>query len=124
MRAAPTEVFSRSVPAGVSRSRFTASIAPRMSPSAGAMRATNCSPAADSATLRVVRLNSRTPSRASSPATALPKAEVDMPMSVAAARKLPCRATASTASSSTRPDLCIVLIPGTSREGLASLSNQ
>ncbi len=82
-----------------------------MSATAGATRAMNCSPASVVATLRVVRLNRRTPSRASSPATVALRAERDMPSEVAAARNPPCRATASTASNSTSPLLPIVNCP-------------
>jgi hypothetical protein len=49
---------------------------------------------------RVVRLNRRTPRRASSAATAWLSAEDDISSSRAATRKPPCRATATTASSS------------------------
>jgi hypothetical protein len=41
-----------------------------MAESAGATFCTNCAPASESDTLRVVRLKSRTPMRASSAATA------------------------------------------------------
>ena len=61
-------------------------------------------------TYAVVRLNNRTSSRFSRAATALDKAVGDMPSSCAAARKLPRRATAMMASSSVRPDLCIIPI--------------
>ena len=56
------------VPDGVSRKLPACSSASRMVDSAGATFCTNCAPASDSETLRVVRLKSRTPMRASSPA--------------------------------------------------------
>lgn len=64
-RAALTGTFSRSVPVGVSRKALTTSLAFSSSSKAGAMRANNALPASVSTTLRVVRLNSRTPSDAS-----------------------------------------------------------
>src|SRR4029077_20812856 len=67
-------------------------------------------PALVRATLRVVRLKRRTPRRFSRLATALPIAVGDMSRSRAAARKLPCLAMATTASSSTNPLLYIVAI--------------
>jgi hypothetical protein len=86
----------------------------------------NCSPASVAETLRVVRLNRRTPSRASSAATAWLSAEVDMPSSVAAARKLPSRATAATASYSVSPveAFAIILNPASSHAILSALSHQ
>src|SRR5712672_1238586 len=74
-----------------------------MSDSAGAIASTYSRPALVSATLRVVRLKSRTPRRFSRLATALPIAVGDMSRSRAAARKLPSLAMATTASSSTNP---------------------
>ena len=62
------------------------------------MRATNCSPASVNETLRVVRLNSRMPRRASTAAIGWLSAEGDIPSSAAAARKLLVRASATTAS--------------------------
>jgi hypothetical protein len=60
----------RNVPDGVSRWLPACSIATRIVDNAGAMLSTNCVPASVSETLRVVRLNSRTPTRSSSAATA------------------------------------------------------
>ena len=69
--AAPTDALMRSVPDNVSRKLPACSIATRIVESAGATLSTNCAPASDSDTLRVVRLKSRTPMRASSAATAV-----------------------------------------------------
>src|SRR6478609_5015382 len=75
--------------------------------SAGETLATNCSPASVSDTLRVVRLNRRTPIRRSRVETAWLSAERDIPSSSAAPRKLRCRATASTAVSSVNPGFIV-----------------
>ncbi len=66
----------------------------------GAISERNCSPAAESTTLRVVRLKSLTAKRSSSATIAWLNADDDMPSWRAAARKPPCRATAATASNS------------------------
>ncbi|MCY1305677.1 hypothetical protein D9M70_554970 [compost metagenome] len=102
MRAAPGEVFSRSVPVGRARDSVTLSTAPSIAARAGRTSATKASPAAVSATDRVVRLNRRTSSRSSSADTAWLSAEDDTPSSRAAARKPPSRAIVVTASSSDR----------------------
>lgn len=59
--AAPRDVLIRSVPEGVSRRLPASSMAPRIAAIAGPMLPTNCAPASDNETLRVVRLNKRTP---------------------------------------------------------------
>src|SRR5580704_1342579 len=100
IRPAPSGKFRRKVPAGSARCSSIRSMAVRIAAKAGAISATNCSPSADRATLRVVRLNRRTPDRASRAATAWLSAEEDMSSSRAATRKPPWRATATTASSS------------------------
>src|ERR1700722_8902023 len=84
----------------------------------------NCSPASERKTLRVVRWNSRTQSRASNPATALLTLVADTPSSIAAARKPPRRATAITVSNSTRPDRFIVLLFASGCHELSVLSGQ
>ena len=70
---------------------------------AGATRRSSCSPASVSATERVVRLKSRTLSRASRPRMAWLSAEGDTPSERAAALKLRCSAMATKAVSSDRP---------------------
>lgn len=89
---------------------------------AGVTAPTNCSPASVSDTLRVVRWNSLAPTRASRPAMALLSAVVDIPSSVAAARKLRLRATATTDSSSFKPALRIVPIVETTHVVSSQLS--
>src|ERR1700730_2865954 len=100
IRPAPSGKFRRKVPAGSARCSSIRSMAVRIAAKAGAISPTNCSPSADRATLRVVRLNRRTPNRASRAATAWLSGEEDMSSSRAATRKPPWRATATTASSS------------------------
>ena len=107
-RPAWTEALIRNTPDGVSRCDRTPSIAPRISISAGLTRSTKSRPASVSDTLRVVRLNSRTPRFISSRPTVWDSAVVDMPRSSAAARNEPRRAMASTASSPFNPGSVII----------------
>src|SRR6476620_2979922 len=84
----------RSVPAGLPRKLLRSSSASSISRNAGLIRENSRSPASVSATLRVVRLISRRSSRSSILRSAWLSAEADTPSSVAAARKLRCRAMA------------------------------
>src|SRR5271154_5378586 len=93
-----------------------------MSESAGAIVSTYSRPALVRATLRVVRLKSRTPRRFSRLAAALPIAVGDTSRSTAAARKLPSLAMATTASSSISPLLYIVTILWIRHRNLSQLS--
>ena len=90
--------LSRSSPAGRSRSAPSDSNAPRTSSRAGSRRATNRAPSSVRPTLRVVRMKSAVPMRASSARTAWLIADGVTPSSAAALRKLRCRATVKNAS--------------------------
>ena len=70
----------------------------------------------------MIDLKSRTPRRFSRLATALPIAVADTSRSKAAARKLPCLAMATTASSSINPLLYIVTILWLRHRSLSRLS--
>src|SRR5471032_925388 len=122
--AAPAEVLSRKVPLGADWLFPACSSATRIVERAGVMVLTNSAPISDSDTLRVVRLNKRTPIRASSAAIEWLSADVETFSSVAAARKLRCRATASTASNSFNPEVFIVLSCSSSHADLYGLSGQ
>src|SRR5258708_37793008 len=95
-----------------------------MSDSAGAIASTYSRPALVRATLRVVRLKRRTPSLFSRLETALPIAVGDTSRSMAAARKLPSLAMATTASSSISPLLYIVTILQIRHRSLSQLSRR
>src|SRR5476649_1037613 len=69
---------------------------------AGRILLSNNTPASDNDTLRVVRLNSRTPKRRSRVATRWLRAEGDKRNAAAALRKLPADATAAIACNSNR----------------------
>jgi hypothetical protein len=99
------------------------SSAPLINASAGATSATKVSPAAVSATLRVVLLKRRTWSRSSSAAIEWLSAEDDTPSSRAAARNPPARATVATASSSARLARLIALLSSSACLHLVSLSD-
>ena len=86
--------LKRSVPAGLPRKLLRSSSASSISRNAGLIRENSRSPASVSATLRVVRLISRRSSRSSMLRSAWLSADADTPSSVAAARKLRCRAIA------------------------------
>src|SRR5246127_2887671 len=101
------EALIRSAPDGVAWRLVAVRTASSICLRAGETAATNCSPASVSETLRRVRLNSRTPILRSSAETAWLNAEGDIPRSSAAARKLRCRATASTAASSANPGFIV-----------------
>src|SRR5277367_608206 len=101
-REALTGTFRRSVPAGRSRKPLTTSSAASTSPKAGPSRSRSRAPASVGATLRVLRLSSRTPSLASSRLTASLKPEALVPLARAASRKPPVRATATNAVRSSR----------------------
>jgi hypothetical protein len=77
----------RKRPDGSSRRPRTRSSASRTSPIAGSTRAIKSSPASVSARLRVVRFNSRTPSRSSSARSRWLRLETEMRWSRAARRK-------------------------------------
>ena len=78
------------MPVGLSRKLVHRVERGRTSPSAGARRSSSRVPASVGVTLRVVRLRSRTPSRASSRRTASLSVEAETPRTAAAPRKLRC----------------------------------
>jgi hypothetical protein len=90
----------RSVPAGISLSSATCRSSDSMSLSRGATTRNSRSPASVTDTLRVVRVNSRTPSRASSPRIVWLSIDWEMPNRAAARVKLRSSATAINASRS------------------------
>src|SRR5579885_2066863 len=102
MGAAARGTFSFSTPVGWSRKELSSSSAISMSASAGRRRARSLCPAAETATLLVVRLRSLTPKRSSSSRMAWLNADGDTPRSRAARRKLPCAATAAKSARSAR----------------------
>ena len=87
----------RMVPAGFSRNSPSAASSASMPSKCGPMRASSRSPASVGATLRVVRVSSRTPRRSSSPAMVWLSADCDTPSPAAARVKLRARATAKKA---------------------------
>ena len=90
----------RTMPAGLSRSADNKASSSSISAKRGASVASRRAPASVVATLRVVRLNSRTPSRLSSADMAWLNAERDTPSCAAARVKLRACATATKASRS------------------------
>ena len=93
---------ANSVPAGLSRiSLSKAKLASKLL-KAGVSVSSKRSPAVVGATLRVVRVNSRTPRRPSSRRTTCLSADWDMPILAAAAVKLPASVTARNAARSAR----------------------
>src|SRR6266446_300960 len=107
-RATAIGTLSLSVPVRLSRKPFTVSTAAATSPNAGTRRSSRRAPASVGVTLRVVRLRRRTPSRVSNRRTASLRVEAEVPRTVAAPRKLRCRATAVKASRSARSGSVIV----------------
>jgi hypothetical protein len=90
----------RMVPAGLSPSWLTAATSAVMSSSRGATVCIRRSPASVGATLRIVRVNRRTPNRASRSRMVWLSEDCDMPSLAAARVKLRSRATAMKASRS------------------------
>ena len=98
----------RSVPLVCPAVALASATASSMSRISGAMRPCSCAPAAVGATLRVVRFNSRTPSRASSWRMVWLSADGDSPRCSAARAKLARSTTAAKAFSSANSDPRIV----------------
>ena len=78
----------RMVPAGFSRSSLSAASSASISSNRGPTVASRRSPASVGATLRVVRVSSRSPSRSSSPRMVWLSADCDTPSCAAALVKL------------------------------------
>src|ERR1700761_3465192 len=98
----------RSRPEGTPRRPRTSSSAALTSNMAGAPPASGISPASVNATLRVVRLPSRTPSRSSMSRRRWLRPETEMRLSCAARRKFRVRATATNAARSRKSRSLIV----------------
>jgi hypothetical protein len=92
----------RMVPAGLSRSALSAANSASISAKRGPRERSRRSPASVGATLRVVRISSRRPSRASRPRMVWLSAGCDTPSWAAARVKLRSRATARNAAKSCR----------------------
>ena len=102
LSAAFSVAVMRMVPAGFSRSSLSAASSPSISSKRGPTVRSSRSPASVGATLRVVRVRSRSPSRSSSPRIVWLSADCDTPSFAAAFVKLPSRATATKARRSSR----------------------
>src|ERR1700686_4944951 len=122
--AADSDALIRIDPEGRSREDAASFTASSRSAMAGTTRLRSFSPASVSATERVVRLNSRTPRRASRPFIEWLSADGDTPSVRAAARKLRPSAIATKAVSSDKPARNIDEFLSTARVSLAGLLSE